>query len=207
MKSNSFLSSLLWGFIIYFLVFIGVSVAYSAVYIIFAHDYILINNICGFLGPFLIVIIGHVFVFLICFLLAKNKATFMSWQSWLIVLFYILWGIFLSQLIFRYQYLTNKVYFIYFVTLLVNSTLAYYFGRRLYFKKQAKRLNFLNSFNISEREKELITCIQQGLSNEEIAKKLYITLGTVKNHLKSIYRKLDVKNRVQLYHKIKQSEK
>jgi DNA-binding NarL/FixJ family response regulator len=38
----------------------------------------------------------------------------------------------------------------------------------------------------------------RGYSNHEIEKRLFISLETVKKHVSNIYRKLDVKNRVQL---------
>ena len=38
----------------------------------------------------------------------------------------------------------------------------------------------------------------RGYSNSEIEKRLYISLETVKKHVSNIYRKLGVKNRVQL---------
>jgi LuxR family maltose regulon positive regulatory protein len=39
--------------------------------------------------------------------------------------------------------------------------------------------------------------IAAGLSNREIAEKLYVTVGTAKTHLRNIYRKLGAKNRTQ----------
>jgi LuxR family maltose regulon positive regulatory protein len=50
---------------------------------------------------------------------------------------------------------------------------------------------------LSERELEVIKLLEQGLANQEIAARLYISLNTVKAHLKSIYGKLGVNNRVQ----------
>lgn len=50
---------------------------------------------------------------------------------------------------------------------------------------------------LSEREKEVLELIAQGLSNQEIANKLYISLRTVKWHSSNIYQKLGVKNRTQ----------
>ena len=40
-----------------------------------------------------------------------------------------------------------------------------------------------------------------GASNKEIAAKLFIATGTVKQHLKSIYGKLDVHNRTEATHR------
>jgi len=50
---------------------------------------------------------------------------------------------------------------------------------------------------LTERELEILALFAEGLSNQEIADKLIISLGTVKAHSSNIYRKLDVRNRAQ----------
>jgi LuxR family maltose regulon positive regulatory protein len=50
---------------------------------------------------------------------------------------------------------------------------------------------------ISERELEVLQLIAAGLSNREIADKLFISLNTVKTHTKNLNSKLDVKSRTQ----------
>lgn len=50
---------------------------------------------------------------------------------------------------------------------------------------------------LSERELEVLRLIAAGQSNSEIAQELTVTVGTVKAHTASIYRKLDVRNRMQ----------
>jgi LuxR family maltose regulon positive regulatory protein len=50
---------------------------------------------------------------------------------------------------------------------------------------------------LSARELEVLQLIATGLSNSEIASRLYISLSTVKGHTSSIYGKLGVKNRSQ----------
>jgi LuxR family maltose regulon positive regulatory protein len=50
---------------------------------------------------------------------------------------------------------------------------------------------------LSEREPEVLRLIGEGHSNEEIAGALYISMGTVKTHLKHIYGKLNVHTRTQ----------
>ncbi|HQY29836.1 MAG TPA: response regulator transcription factor [Thermomicrobiales bacterium] len=50
---------------------------------------------------------------------------------------------------------------------------------------------------LSAREIEVLDCVAQGLSNKEIADELYVTEQTVKNHMTSVLRKLDVNDRVQ----------
>ena len=57
---------------------------------------------------------------------------------------------------------------------------------------------FLIKKNVSEKEKEVIALILEGCSNKDIEDKLFISYGTVKNHVYNIFKKLDVKSRVQL---------
>lgn len=52
-------------------------------------------------------------------------------------------------------------------------------------------------FPLSVREIEVLDCVAQGLSNKEIATELFITEQTVKNHMTSVLRKLEVNDRVQ----------
>ncbi|MEA4924575.1 MAG: response regulator transcription factor [Syntrophomonadaceae bacterium] len=51
---------------------------------------------------------------------------------------------------------------------------------------------------LSEREKEVVQLVSQGLSNKAIGEKLHISENTVKNHLRNILAKLHLQNRVQL---------
>lgn len=52
-------------------------------------------------------------------------------------------------------------------------------------------------FNLTNREKEILSLIAKGMSNKDIANKLIISLYTVKNHVKSIIQKLAVEDRTQ----------
>jgi LuxR family maltose regulon positive regulatory protein len=56
---------------------------------------------------------------------------------------------------------------------------------------------------LSEREQEVLQLIAEGLTNREIAARLYVTLNTVKAHTRNIFGKLGVKNRTQAVHKAK----
>jgi LuxR family maltose regulon positive regulatory protein len=50
---------------------------------------------------------------------------------------------------------------------------------------------------LSERELEVLALIAQGLTNREIASRLFLSLNTVKAHTRNIYGKLGVNNRTQ----------
>lgn len=67
-------------------------------------------------------------------------------------------------------------------------------------KKHTGALPFVSSRPISpltSREKEILQLVAKGSSNADIAQKLFVREVTVKTHLNSIYKKLNVDNRVQ----------
>ena len=51
---------------------------------------------------------------------------------------------------------------------------------------------------LSEREHAIVEQVAEGLDNKEIAAALYISEGTVRNHISAILQKLQLKNRTQL---------
>lgn len=51
--------------------------------------------------------------------------------------------------------------------------------------------------SLTKRELEVLHCMAEGASNEDIASELYLSLSTVKKQVASIMRKLDADNRVQ----------
>jgi DNA-binding NarL/FixJ family response regulator len=51
--------------------------------------------------------------------------------------------------------------------------------------------------DLTARELEILQLVAEGLSNSEMARRLWVTEQTVKFHLSNIYRKLDVSNRTQ----------
>jgi DNA-binding NarL/FixJ family response regulator len=51
--------------------------------------------------------------------------------------------------------------------------------------------------DLTARELEILRLVAEGLSNGEMARRLWVTEQTVKFHLSNIYRKLDVSNRTQ----------
>ena len=63
-------------------------------------------------------------------------------------------------------------------------------------KEQAKA-------GLSARELEVLQLIAEGLSNQEIAARLFVSLNTIKTHSSRIFEKLDVKRRTQAIEKAK----
>jgi len=60
----------------------------------------------------------------------------------------------------------------------------------------------LKGKGVSRRETEVIDLLCQGLTNVEIAERLFISQYTVESHITSIYRKMGVKNRASLIHQL-----
>ena len=60
-----------------------------------------------------------------------------------------------------------------------------------------------NELPLTTREKELLEYLSQGLLYKEIADRMGITTGTVKQHIHKIYEKLQVNNRTEAINKFK----
>ena len=63
--------------------------------------------------------------------------------------------------------------------------------------------SLVSQLELSKRELEILGLLAQGLSNQEIAAKLFVSLSTVKTHLQNLFEKLDVKRRTQAVEKAK----
>jgi DNA-binding CsgD family transcriptional regulator len=88
------------------------------------------------------------------------------------------------------------------------SVHLYYFISRQYFltyeAKEPLHIEKASHYGLSAREQEVLQLLAKGLSNQEIAKTLYISPNTVKTHIKNIYGKLKVNNRLKLFSLLKQ---
>ena len=72
-----------------------------------------------------------------------------------------------------------------------------YIEKRVIDEKELARLD------LSKREMEVLELMAQGLSNQEIADRLYVSLNTVKTHTSRLFEKMDVKRRTQAVEKAK----
>jgi len=62
------------------------------------------------------------------------------------------------------------------------------------FRKNTQALEYLG---VSDREYEVLSLLATGLSNREIAERLFVSPNTVKTHLAHLYEKLEVSRRTQ----------
>jgi len=65
-------------------------------------------------------------------------------------------------------------------------------------RTEAAMDHYFDKHHVSTREREIIQLLLKGKSNKEIEDALFISMGTVKNHVYNIFQKLGVKNRGQL---------
>jgi DNA-binding CsgD family transcriptional regulator len=63
--------------------------------------------------------------------------------------------------------------------------------------------NLLKQLSISKREYEVLELIAGGMSNKEIADKLFVSENTIKTHSSRLFEKLDVSRRTQAVEKAK----
>jgi NarL family two-component system response regulator LiaR len=62
----------------------------------------------------------------------------------------------------------------------------------------------IDSLGISKREYEVLELMAKGLSNQEIADKLFVSLNTIKTHSSNLFLKLEVSRRTQAVQKAKE---
>lgn len=59
----------------------------------------------------------------------------------------------------------------------------------------------LSKLQISKRELDVLQCMSEGLSNQQIADKLFVSLSTVKTHANNLFEKMEVARRTQAVEK------
>src|SRR5262249_51102668 len=81
---------------------------------------------------------------------------------------------------------------------LAEAVCAAHRGARYLCARAAARLAESFSFDVlTDRERDVLALVVEGLCNKSIGRRLDISIGTVKSHLKAIYDKLHVVSRTQ----------
>ncbi|MFK7809576.1 MAG: response regulator [Saprospiraceae bacterium] len=68
-----------------------------------------------------------------------------------------------------------------------------------------EKINGIISIGLTEKEYEILTDLCEGLTNKQLSEKHYISIHTVKSHVKKILQKLNVPNRTSVIHKVYES--
>ena len=88
---------------------------------------------------------------------------------------------------------------------IIPSEKAVFMGQRVFGDEIVTKLSLLSGskpdftgYDLSEREIQIITKVADGLSNKEIAEKLFLGEGTIRNYISVILEKLNLRDRTQL---------
>lgn len=174
---------------------------YSAAVLAFAISMIFINaigrpsfilNIVGIWIPTTVsVLLGIVFFRRI------NTGIFKK-EKWLIII--------LSAANLALSFVLHSVPFVFIISV---SILIYHMFYRFYFSSPIAKTerslspDFIKDFSITNREQEVILALLDGKSNKELAETFFVTQKTIEAHLANIYRKVGVKNRLELFSRLK----
>ncbi len=114
--------------------------------------------------------------------------------------------VFLALLNLVLSFVLKSLPFIFIISI---SILIYHIFYKFYFSspisKTEKNLteDFIKDFSITKREQEIIIALLDGKSNKELAETLFVSEKTIESHLANIYRKVGVKNRLELFSRLK----
>jgi DNA-binding NarL/FixJ family response regulator len=84
------------------------------------------------------------------------------------------------------------------------SKIAARIAGRIKDSQESKEDKLKNTLNLTDREAELAVMLSQGFTNKQLAAALFISEGTAKNYISSIYRKLGVEDRTLVAIKIRE---
>lgn len=99
----------------------------------------------------------------------------------------------LSQILKEYKKIKNKKVKVTYINIVLKEINNFY---NIHYKNHRK-------VSLTKAEFEVMKLIEKGLTNNEIAEKLSVSIATIKTHINHIYSKLDVKNRTKAINKFK----
>ncbi|MDP5199848.1 response regulator transcription factor [Flavobacterium sp. DG2-3] len=110
----------------------------------------------------------------------------------------------ISNVILQQQYAFHKKlnYFLGFLVFVLNIVAVFQFRKLKLLKPKENQLQFSN-LSLTSQEEKITRLILADKTNKEIANALFISLSTVKTHIRNLYAKLDVANRHELAEKLK----
>ncbi len=78
----------------------------------------------------------------------------------------------------------------------------FYFSSPISKTEKTLKDDFIKDFSITKREQEIIIELLNGKSNKELAEALFVSEKTIETHLANIYRKVGVRNRLELFSRL-----
>ena len=63
-------------------------------------------------------------------------------------------------------------------------------------------MNLSKQYDLTERETDVLFHMTKGLNNKEIAEELFVSVNTVKYHIRNLYEKLNVSKRGEIASKL-----
>lgn len=94
----------------------------------------------------------------------------------------------------RSNVIKDQIRLVYDGTMLIHPEIA---EKMASFLRTGKK-DILKNYGLSDREREIVELISDGLSNKEICEKLFLGESTVKNYISSVLNKLDLRDRTQI---------
>ena len=96
-----------------------------------------------------------------------------------------------------HQHYLNCILYLVIVLLILRFVTKYYFRLGSYSYITIPN-SYIERYKLSKREYQIIQLLIEGFNNKKIADKLFISPKTVKNHIYHIYKKMNIKNRLEL---------
>lgn len=98
---------------------------------------------------------------------------------------------------------TVSIPFLVFITIMSNEFLKSVIGKSDNGKPETTFLEFIDKYDITERESEVLALAAKGIANKEISQRLFVSVHTVKSHMQRLFSKLNIRTRYELMNMMK----